>query len=182
MALMTEGVSSTALQRLFVAGTPATGKTMLGDWLSRNGYLHINAEKDDGIDFDSAGIHVAWNQLVRSGKPDSFADVLARIMQPVVITWGFPVEYLYVVKALQHVGIATWWIAGNPVHARAAYVRRYLAGHGPHPSNFDPQMEAIEREWFLIESVFQPRTLIGLNPDGSQRSPEELWAEMNRGG
>jgi hypothetical protein len=57
-------------------------------------------------------------------------------------------------------------------------VQRYLAGKGPHPKFFDPQMDDIERHWLLLTSVFGKHMLTGLNPDGSQRKPEEMWAEM----
>jgi hypothetical protein len=39
-------------------------------------------------------------------------------------------------------------------------------------------MDDIEREWLLISSVFGSKVVPGLNVDGTQRTPEELWADM----
>jgi hypothetical protein len=39
-------------------------------------------------------------------------------------------------------------------------------------------MDAIEREWTHIESVFGSQIIDGLRPDGSQRPPSELWREI----
>lgn len=163
---------------LFLAGVPATGKTRLGAWLSDHGYIHIDAEVDGGIDFDRLGIHAEWNDVLATGRAGAFGTAVQALNQPVVINWGFPVEYLYVVSALRAAAFDAWWIGGDRRHARDAYVKRSLDGGGPHPSNFDPQMDAIERHWLLIESVFNHRIVTGLAPDGSHRHPSEIWAEI----
>ncbi len=128
---------------IFIAGVPATGKTWLGNWLAEtHGYVHINAEKDDGIDFDVAGVHDEWEQLVTTGRAETFVAALRGIDRPLVLTWGFPVQFLYVVHALSVAGMEPWWIRGDRRHARTAYVERHLRGEGPHPANFDPQMKS----------------------------------------
>ena len=98
---------------IFVAGVPATGKTWLGAWLGEQGYLHINAENDDGIDFDLAGIHDEWTELASTGRADAFVKALERLDKPVVLTWGFPVPLLYMVQALRVSGMEVWWIHGQ---------------------------------------------------------------------
>jgi hypothetical protein len=113
---------------IFIAGVPATDKTWLGTWLVEQGYLHINAENDDGIDFDLAGVHDEWNELVSTGRAETFVKALERLGKPVVLTWGFPVQLLYIVQALRVAGMEVWWLHGQRRQARAAYVQRYLRG------------------------------------------------------
>jgi hypothetical protein len=165
-------------RNLFLAGVPATGKTWLGTWLSEHGYIHIDAEVDGGIDFDRVGIHRDWNNVIATGHAEAFRVAVDELSHPIVINWGFPVQYLYVVRALQAVGFIAWWVGGDRKAAREAYGKRYLAGRGFHPANFDPQMVAIEQHWLLIESVFGARIISGLAADGSQRQPAEMWAEI----
>src|ERR1051326_6760199 len=100
-------------RHLFLGGVPATGKTWLGTWLSGHGYIHIDAEVDGGIDFDRVGIHSEWNDVIGTGRAEAFLAVAEELNQPVVINWGFPVEYLYVVSALRAVGFEAWWIGGD---------------------------------------------------------------------
>ena len=56
-------------RRLFIAGVPATGKSLLGQWLAENhGYIHIDAERDGGADLDRVGIHNKWDDLISTGR------------------------------------------------------------------------------------------------------------------
>ena len=163
---------------LFIAGIPATGKTWLGSWLAETrGYLHIDAERDSGADFDRLGVHAAWNQLITTGRGRSFVAALDRLSKPVIVNWGFPLDYLYVVTALQEAGIDAWWLGADRAQARAGFQKR----GGIDVALFDRQMNDIEENWARLESVFRNRIVSGLRQDGSQRSPEELWAEINAG-
>jgi hypothetical protein len=160
---------------LFVAGVPATGKSWLGTWLAeRHGYVHIDAEKDEGADFDRAGVHREWDELISTGRATRFIRAIRDLPKPVVVNWGFRTRYLYVVRALQVEGVRTWWIHAEPNLARQAFVKRGTID----PVYFDRQMANIEREWLLIKFVFEPRIIEGLRPDGSQRAPEELWRDI----
>ena len=128
---------------LFVAGVPATGKSWLGQWLAANqGYLHIDAEKNGGADFDQAGIHAEWDDLIQRGRADRFVRVVGKLRKPVVVNWGFPVRFLYIVSALQAEGFSTWWLQAPRQVARDAFVKR----GGIAPAAFDKQMDDIERE------------------------------------
>src|SRR6266550_4458377 len=45
---------------------------------------------------------------------------------------------------------------------------------------FDRQMDEIEQHWSEIEHIFGTNMVDGLKPDGSQRDPPELWAEISK--
>jgi hypothetical protein len=110
---------------LFVAGVPATGKSWLAQWLAANqGYLHIDAEKNGGADFEQAGIHKEWDELIRRGRADKFVRAVGKVRKPVVINWGFPVRFLYIVSALQTEGFSAWWLQAPRQIARNAFVKR----------------------------------------------------------
>jgi hypothetical protein len=160
---------------LFIAGVPCTGKTWLGSWLADNeDFIHIDAEKNHGSDLDAAGIHDEWNLALQSGRADGFARKIQELTKPVILNWGFPVSYLYFVRALQVAGIDTWWIHAESAPARSAFLKR----GGIPLSCFDRQMSEIEKHWFLMELVFEGRIIRGLNDEGSQRLPKDLWQEM----
>jgi hypothetical protein len=166
-------------RHLFIAGVPATGKSWLGSWLEQTqGYVHIDAERNGGVDFDRAGIHNEWNDLVETGSAKSLTDAIDQVGKAVVINWGFPTRFLYVVSALQAEGIHAWWFHADRTQARAAFVAR----GGIDPRCFDKQMDDIAREWSLLSLVFQSRVIVGLTSEGAQRKPEELWAEVRAAG
>jgi hypothetical protein len=151
----------------------------LGYWLAEeHGYVHIDAEKAGGADFDRVGAHNEWDELISTGRATKFVRAIGRSRNSVVVNWGFPTRYLYVVSALQAEGVHTWWFHAQRNLARQAFVAR----GGIDPVYFDRQMADIEREWLLIESVFRPRIVVGLRSDGSQRTPEEIWREVSAGG
>jgi len=164
---------------LFVAGVPATGKSWLGQWLAEDhSYVHIDAERDGGDDFDRAGVHNEWDELISTGRATKFVNAIRRVPSSVVVNWGFRIRYLYVVSALQAEGVHTWWFNAPRNLARRAFVAR----GGIDLVFFDRQMADIEREWFLIKSVFRPYIVEGLRSDGSQRTPEDIWREISKSG
>ncbi len=120
--------------------------------------------------------HDEWNELIETGRAKSFLTAVRRLAKPVVINWGFPTRYLYIVSALQAEGVQAWWLHAERTQARAAFIAR----GGIDPQLFDWQMDNIERERLLISSVFGERVVAGLGPDGSQRRPEDLWSEITR--
>ncbi len=163
---------------LFVAGVPATGKTWLGCWLAERGYIHIDAEKNQGADFDRVGLHGAWDQLIAARQALPFVKAASALGKPVVVNWGFRLCYLYVVTALQSEGVAAWWLHAKREQARAAF----LARGGFDVACFDRQMDDIERDWPALSLVFGKRVVHGLRQDGSQRTPEEIWADITAAG
>jgi hypothetical protein len=164
---------------LFIGGVPATGKSWLGNWLAaEQGYLHIDAETDNGAHFNRASAHPEWDALIATGRAKSFVDAIRRLSKPVVVNWGFPTRNLYVITALQEEGVQAWWLNADRSQARAAFEAR----GGIDVRCFDNQMNDIEREWTLIKSVFGRRMISGLRPDGSQRRPEDMWSEIKAAG
>src|SRR5919108_1798579 len=126
---------------LFVAGVPATGKTWLGSWLAERGYIHIDAEKDNGADLDRMALHQEWNCLVGTGRATTFMAAVKTITQPLVVNWGFPTRYLYVVSALQAEGVHAWWLHAPRGLARKAFVAREALKPPPqriHVQCFEP--------------------------------------------
>jgi hypothetical protein len=167
------------MNHLLIAGVPATGKSWLGRWLSETqGYRHIDAERDGGIDFDRLRVHEVWDQLIATGQAHTFVAALEKLGKPVVLDWGFPVSCLYVARSLQSQGFVTWWLHGDREQARQAF----LARGGIDVLCFDHQMDDIEREWPAIRGVFGMRIVEGLRPNGSQRNPGEIWADISAGG
>jgi hypothetical protein len=170
---------------LFLAGVPATGKSWLGCWLAEHGYIHIDAEKDGGADFDRTALHQEWNNLVATGRATVFMAAVKTITKPVVVNWGFPTRFIYVVSALQAEGAHTWWLHASRDLARKAFATREALksqSQRIHIQCFEKQMDDIEREWLLISSVFGKRIVVAIREDGRQRTPEELWSEMAQAG
>lgn len=164
---------------LFIAGVPCTGKSLLGSWLEKeHGYIHIDAE--GGVDFDRAGVHREWDEfLMMSGRAKNFVAAVNRRCKPMVLNWGLPMEDLFVVAALQAERVESWWFRGELGQARRAFIEREEkkpeAKRIP-VERFDRQMDQIDRHWLLIERLFGERMVDGLQADGSQRKPEDLWA------
>ena len=174
-------------RHLFFAGVPCTGKSLVGRWLAdHKNYVHIDAEHEGGVHFDEAGVHGEWNKFLWDGRAREFVQALDKIGRPVVLNWGLPLwehDYSFVVPALQNESVSAWWFRGNYERAHAAFVAREKGK----PENkrmsedlFDKQLAQIKRHWMLIERIFAPQMVNGLMPDGSQRSAEDIWAEISK--
>lgn len=161
---------------IFVSGVPCTGKSWLGSWLSKErGFHHVDAEKNHGADLDALGIHHEWDLALSTGRAEALGEKVAKLPNPVLLNWGFPMSCLYFVRALQVAGIETWWIRADPALARKAFIER----GGIDVKCFDKQMGDIERHSHLLEFVFGDHIVDGLRNDGTQRHPEELWHEIS---
>ena len=169
---------------LFISGVPATGKTWLGEWMAQTqGYIHIDAEKNGGIDFDRANLHREWNELVTTGRADNFMAAAQRLGKPIVLNWGLPMKFLRVAGILQAAGVGVWWLRADRAQARTTFIER--ESKRPEQKRipiecFDRQMDEIEQHWSEIEHIFGTNMVDGLKPDGSQRDPAELWAEISK--
>jgi hypothetical protein len=167
---------------LFVSGVPATGKTWLGNWLSgTQGYVHLDVEKEGGADLDRTNLHQEWDALLKTGNAENFITAAERLNRPLVVNWGFPMRYLKAVTALQEIGVELWWLRADRGKARTAFVEREKKK--PKQERipvqcFDRQMDEIEQQRSEIERLFGRNMVNGLNLDGSQRHPSEMWAEI----
>ena len=168
---------------LFISGVPATGKTWLGNWLAQTrGYVHIDAEKNRGADLDRENLHREWKELLDTGRANNFIIAAERLKRPFVINWGFPMRYLSAVDALRRAGVDLWWLHADRGQARTALIEREKKKpeHERIPVEcFDRQMDEIEQHWSRIEQIFGKNMVDGLKPDGSQRPPDKLWAEID---
>jgi hypothetical protein len=170
-------------QLLLISGVPCTGKTLLGSYLAEErGYIHIDAERDNGADFDRVGIHRAWDEFLTTGRGRVFVDAAARIGKPIVLNWGMPMNFLPIVPALQAGGVEAWWLCADRASARIAFNEREKKK--PERERiplgcFDAQMDEIEGHWPQIQEIFGKNMLQGLRSDGSQRPATELWSEIS---
>lgn len=163
------------LPHILLSGVPCVGKTLLGAWLQDEGiFYHIDAEKNDGKRLDVFDVHDKWDGIFRTEDARAFTDALRGLDRPVAIDWGFPPEWLSVVAALARSGVQPWWISGERVAARSAFVKR---GGSP-VAVFDQQFRKIQSHWNRIHAVFSPRCIEGLDAGGNQRCPSEMWDEM----
>jgi hypothetical protein len=159
----------------FVSGVPCTGKTWLGNWLQENeGFHHVDAEKDNGRDLDTFGIHKEWDMVAQTGRAEAIATKISTLSNPVILNWGFPMSYMYFVRALQVAGMPAWWIRADPRQARVAFTARGSSD----VQRFDHQIGAINQNLLLIELVFGERIIEGLTANGAQRHPSDLWLEI----
>ena len=63
-------ITEKMIRSLFISGVPCTGKTWLGSWLAEHeGFIHVDAEKNNGSDLDKAGIPHEWDLALKSGPP-----------------------------------------------------------------------------------------------------------------
>jgi hypothetical protein len=171
------------MPQLLISGVPCTGKSLLGSYLAdEQGYIHIDAERDNGADFDRAGIHREWDEFLGTGRVQIFVDAAARLGKPIILNWGMPMNFLPIVPALQAAGIGTWWLCADRALARIAFIER--ENKKPERERipvecFDAQMDEIEGHWSQIQEIFGKNMLQGLRPDGSQRPAAELWNEIS---
>jgi hypothetical protein len=170
---------------LFIAGVPCTGKSLLGNWLeAEREYFHVDAERDGGTDFDRAGFHREWDELIATGLPNAFLTAADRVKKPIVLNWGFPLfpcSYVFVVPALQSGNFSAWWFNGDRGQARTGFIKRESkkpVSRRISVDLFDHQMNQIERHRFLLEKLFGDNVINGLRQDGSQRSAEDIWKEI----
>jgi hypothetical protein len=162
---------------------PFTGKTLLGNWLQKNcGYIHIDAERENGVDLDDLEIHDEWNRFVFNRDTTSFMEAVERLKKPVALNWGFPAEFIHVPQALREQGFGLWWFDAKRSEARQAFINR----EGKKPKiqqipveKFDEQMEGIEAGWSDIEPLFKGNFIQGLDKSGQQREAGDLWKEIS---
>ena len=123
-----------------------------------------------------------WNELLDTGRANNFIIAAERLNRPFVINWGFPMRYLSAVDALRRAGVDLWWLHSDRGQAKTAFIEREKKKpeHERIPVEcFDRQMDEIEQHWSRIEQIFGKNVVDGLKPDGSQRTPDELWAEID---
>lgn len=85
---------------------------MLGTWLEeKQNYIHIDAEKNNGSDFEKAGLHPSWDNFLATGRGDEFLTAADKVGRPMVLNWGMPLNFLPIVSLLRDAGIRRAWLA-----------------------------------------------------------------------
>lgn len=166
---------------LLVCGIPATGKSTYSAWLEHNkNFLHldIDAESDSARKSPSGSLERELAKrffLIESqGNARRFIEYLAVCKKPVVVDWGFPTKYLWIVKELQQRGLHVWWLDGDRSAAREAFKKR---GTG-NIESFDCQIKKITEYWSDIQSVVEQKVIDALDSEGRHRSPQALYEVM----
>lgn len=170
------GRKLTSNQLLFVAGWPAAGKSEFGKWLSDNkGFLHIDAEIENGIALDRLHIHSLWNECINTTNCERFAAALLEIGKPIIYNWGFPVHLLPVASALKLAGFSSWWFEADEEQSRLEFIRLNRS-----MGNFEIQVPAIKKFRSHIIEVFKPNIINTLDKSGNRLPREAIWAIIER--
>ena len=84
---------------LLLAGVPATGKSSFGNWLEEEkSYFHLDFDEEDIIQQRGFGREqdLLWHQY----QTEPLLQTLIARHQPIVLTWGFAIQFLPLVKQL----------------------------------------------------------------------------------
>jgi hypothetical protein len=112
------------------------------------------------------GLRPHWESGVQH-----FVQVLESDREEAVLEWGFPVNCLALVKSLKENGVRVVWFECPDDEARERYLER-----GDQPVEwFDAQVRSIRENYERIMEEVDPEIIDLLNPDGSDRSTEELY-------
>jgi len=91
------------------------------------------------------------------------------------LDWGFPPEWLHVVRGIKGAGVDIWWFDGDRAKAREEFVKR-----GTVPvSDLDVQMAKIQSRWAEIQDLFGPNRIDIIASNGQRMSPEEIWRHID---
>ncbi len=153
---------------LLVAGIPATGKSTFGRFLAeRHGYAHYDFEHHP------QGWAVPELYAMWSASREKFVEMLRARHARTVIDWGFPLEYIIVIRELQSLGARLIWFDGDVNAARVAFF--FWGGLDLRP--FERQVESIAACRHEIDGL-APLVVQGLAPDGHHRGSDEILAEL----
>jgi len=154
---------------ILISGIPGCGKSTFGRWMeSAHGYRHVDMEHG-GLDRD--GLHKVWDDYHSGSDTVSFPRALSTFKVPVILDWGFPVEFLPVVDRMKSGGVNLWWFDGARSAARELFCQRKTVP----VENFDRQVASISAHWDKIAAVFAGRIIKILSPDGSRLSHEVIY-------
>jgi len=147
---------------------------MFRRWLeNKKGFLHLDVEKPGVV--DGYGLAEAWNNLFSSAASTvAFLDASRQFNRSLAIDWGFPPEYLSIVRQLNEAGVMLWWFAADWEVAR-----RRFKEHGTVPIQvFDIQLRKIAAALTDIKSLFDSHVVYALSSTGIYTPPDEIWESM----
>ena len=99
---------------------------------------------------------------------------LGKCDQSIILNWGFPLQWMNVVKDLKAAGITLWWFDADHAGART----RFLARGDVPIENFDFQMAQINSEWIAIKATFRPNISTTLSASGTSLAPKVIYYAM----
>jgi len=163
---------NSSAQRVLVAGIPGSGKTSYCSWLERNkGFLHLDV---DELEKDNGTVKKLALRDCLHHSAAQFLRIIAKMEQPIVIDWGFPVELLALVTCLNVSGFAIWWFDGDREAARASFVCRGTVT----VAAFDAQMKSIEERWQQIQEAFEQNVIQTVSTGPTYLTPELIYEKM----
>ena len=109
-----------------------------------------------------------------TGDAEPFVSALRGVGRPVILSWGFPLGCLPLVRRLHDVGVTAWWFDGDRAAARAHFIRR---GAGS-LDDWDRQMAQIEQHWPVLSAFYADRTIATVASDGTFMALEDDFARM----
>jgi hypothetical protein len=149
---------------IFLAGIPGAGKSSFAEWLARKkDFIHVDMEQDG---LDKHGFRTHWERFRNALTSSDFIDALLRHSNPIALDWGFPVQCLDIVTALQRQGSILWWFTGDRL-----YSRRYFETRGTVSlAAFDHQYANISASWTKIAPIFGNNVVHTVRTDGTHVS------------
>jgi hypothetical protein len=163
--------------KLLICGIPAVAKSTFGRWLQKThafSFLELEATPNEEDSLDANGLRQPWERFWRGEDLTTFPEALFAGRSALAVEWGFPVNLLHVVVALQRAGLVPWWFEGDRFVARS-----YFKLRDRRPIElFDHQVAAICSTWCSIDPVFADRIVRVAKPDGSLETPEAIYAAI----
>jgi hypothetical protein len=89
----------------------------------------------------------------------------------VVVTWGYPADWLPVVRELHEAGLEAWWFDGDSGAARASFLRRGLYDE----VRFLNKMAAITQARPQIGVFYGPRILTTIDAYGTYAAWDDIY-------
>jgi len=158
---------------ILLAGIPAAGKSHFGRWLeNRHDFLHFDVEKDGRL--RALGLEPAWMNCFQADDVSPFIDALRHLGRPILLNWGFPVNWLPLVERLKQNGVVLWWFEADAEHAISEFIRRGDVSLAA----FERQMKALADSHEVIEAVFRPNIITTLDDEGRRMEPEEIYRRV----
>jgi hypothetical protein len=101
--------------------------------------------------------------------------------RPVVFNWGFPVQFLNLVRRLIDSGMEHWWLGDD----REACGRSFRSRATVWSKAFLAYRADLEPQWHRVAAIFAGRIIptVALSPDGhvDHMAPNEVWKRINEG-
>ena len=159
---------------IFLAGVPATGKTYFGDWLEKNyNYLHLDIENKESVIN-----HNLLNEVgeFRNGNYESLFYKFKEFEKPIILNYGFPPEYLSLIKNFFNYGLVPVWFDAK----RNVSCEKFLERGGIDIKYFNIQMDKIEKYKIELNNAFGKCTIQTLRDNGTRVSPEDIYNNIKQ--